>query len=309
MEPKKALWVAILVLSLILLSNYLARGATNIVEAENMTPTGQTNKAVTDGWGLLGVAQLSAPVTFISTSAKLDIIAKGSYAGGGWPHMEVKIAGVLYDTITVDSATWKTFTVQAELSPGTHEVSLGFINDYYDGTPETDRNLYLDKVTITDITNLGSVTLAWDANTEEDLAGYRIHYGRTSRYDPSIDVAKAIRTGCGIPETGELTEAQKKCKESWEIYCTLGNPDPPDPLCDPDYVEYDKVIDVKNVTTFTLTDLVIGVTYYLAGTAYDEDYPRKRNHESKFSEELIHVVGELPTVRNLKKVPPAKGGK
>ena len=25
-----------------------------------------------------------------------------------------------------------------------------------------------------------AVTLAWDANTEDDLAGYKIHYGTTS---------------------------------------------------------------------------------------------------------------------------------
>ena len=36
-----------------------------------------------------------------------------------------------------------------------------------------------------------SVTLAWDANTEADLAGYIVHYG-TSRgvYDRTMDVGK-----------------------------------------------------------------------------------------------------------------------
>ena len=34
-----------------------------------------------------------------------------------------------------------------------------------------------------------AVTLAWDANTEDDLAGYKIHYGTTSHsYSQSIDV-------------------------------------------------------------------------------------------------------------------------
>ena len=34
-----------------------------------------------------------------------------------------------------------------------------------------------------------TVTLAWDANTEPDLAGYKIHYGTASRdYSHSIDV-------------------------------------------------------------------------------------------------------------------------
>lgn len=35
----------------------------------------------------------------------------------------------------------------------------------------------------------GTVTLAWDANTEPDLAGYNIHYGQASGdYAHSIDV-------------------------------------------------------------------------------------------------------------------------
>jgi len=33
------------------------------------------------------------------------------------------------------------------------------------------------------------VTLAWDPNTESDLAGYKIHYGTTSRsYTSTVDV-------------------------------------------------------------------------------------------------------------------------
>ncbi len=42
-----------------------------------------------------------------------------------------------------------------------------------------------------------SVSLAWDANTEADLAGYRIHYGTASRsYTASMDVGRV--TTCSI---------------------------------------------------------------------------------------------------------------
>ncbi len=38
----------------------------------------------------------------------------------------------------------------------------------------------------------GVIQLAWDSNTEEDLGGYRVHYGTYSKiYDHSIDVGMA----------------------------------------------------------------------------------------------------------------------
>jgi fibronectin type 3 domain-containing protein len=67
--------------------------------------------------------------------------------------------------------------------------------------------------------------LAWDANQEEDLAGYRVYYG----------------TSAG---------------------------------------EYINFIDVGDVTTFHLDDLIDGVTYFIALTAYD-----RAGNESDFSEE------------------------
>jgi hypothetical protein len=42
----------------------------------------------------------------------------------------------------------------------------------------------------------GVILLGWDSNTEEDLAGYRIHYGTRPRaYEQSIDIGMGTREG------------------------------------------------------------------------------------------------------------------
>ena len=77
----------------------------------------------------------------------------------------------------------------------------------------------------------GDMTFAWDANTEPDLAGYKVHWGLSSV----------------IPFTDE--------------------------------------IDVGNVLTYQLTDLVEGTTYFFAVTAYDTD-----DNESAYSNIIEYTI-------------------
>lgn len=79
-----------------------------------------------------------------------------------------------------------------------------------------------------------SVSLVWDANSEPDLAGYRLYYGTSSR-------------------------------------------------------SYNITNDVRNVTTTTVSNLVAGVTYYFAVTAYNTS-----DMESDYSNEVSYQV-PLPT--------------
>ena len=82
------------------------------------------------------------------------------------------------------------------------------------------------------------VTLSWEAGSEPDLAGYKIHYGTASN--------------------------------SYTVH-----------------------IDVNNVTTYTLTGLTAGQTYYFAATAYDSS-----GNESEYSNSVsqaFSAVNAAPT--------------
>ncbi len=77
----------------------------------------------------------------------------------------------------------------------------------------------------------GGLTFTWDANSESDLAGYKIYIDTVSKIDTA------------------LPEAYKKD--------------------DSTVVRYDRVVDVGNVTRFTVTGLDVGTVYFAALTAYD----------------------------------------
>jgi len=117
-----------------------------------------------------------------------------------------------------------------------------------------------------------SVTLAWDANTEENLAGYKIYYGKDSRITTSYGF---MQKWCDEKEPTRLD----KCLEEWRAICK----DSEDQACHSMLFTYDTVVDVKNVTEYTLTGFNEGDHIYIAATAYNTE-----NNESLFSIELTH---------------------
>ncbi len=74
------------------------------------------------------------------------------------------------------------------------------------------------------------VTLTWNTNNEDDIAGYKIYYGNSSR-------------------------------------------------------NYNSIVDVGNQTSYTISNLVDGNTYFFASTAYDIN-----GNESGFSKEISYVA-------------------
>ena len=116
------------------------------LEAEAM-PVKTTGGAVSGGWDIWSNGYVAAPVSFpASGEYELTIVARGDFAGGAWPRLEVRIDQRVLGAVTVDTSSWRTVTVRGTVTAGSHEVALAFTNDYY--SPPADRNLYVDQVTI-----------------------------------------------------------------------------------------------------------------------------------------------------------------
>lgn len=90
---------------------------------------------------------------------------------------------------------------------------------------------------MSNVAQAGSATLAWNANSDVDLDGYKIYYGTSARTNS----------------------------------CPTGG--------------YASSVDVGNVTSYTLSNLIDGQTYYFSITAHDN-----YNNESCFSSEVSKAI-------------------
>jgi len=117
------------------------------LEAENM-PTKTTGGATTYGWNIWSNGYIEQSVNFPETGEyKFEIIAKGSFGGGAWPNMQLRINQVSVANWTVSSSSWKPYIVKINVAGGAQNVAIAFTNDY-NGGPSDDRNLYVDKTII-----------------------------------------------------------------------------------------------------------------------------------------------------------------
>jgi hypothetical protein len=58
-----------------------------------------------------------------------------------------QLAGIFTARASHAASATQTFTFKGDWAPGSHAVAVNFLNDAWAGTPSTDRNLYVDKVT------------------------------------------------------------------------------------------------------------------------------------------------------------------
>ena len=78
----------------------------------------------------------------------IEIAAKGDLANGEGPQMELLVDGNSKGKVFVNTNSPEIYTFELEVSPGNHEVSIAFNNDYCDPPNGADRNLFVDKISI-----------------------------------------------------------------------------------------------------------------------------------------------------------------
>jgi len=156
------------------------------LEAEDM-PIKTTGGSTTDGWNIWSNGYIADDVNFQTEGTyTFDVTAKGSFAGGAWPIMEVRIDQTNVGTVTVDSSNWTVYTIEAYVTSGTHEVAIAFTNDYYN-SPE-DRNLLIDKIIVTESGN-NEPPIANAGPDQTTDAGQLVTLNGSNSTDPDDDIA------------------------------------------------------------------------------------------------------------------------
>jgi Ca-dependent carbohydrate-binding module xylan-binding len=104
------------------------------------------------------------------------------------------------DGVTVSSNPGEqTFTFNGYFGNGAHTVAVTFINDAYDGTPTTDRNLYVDSVTYNGTNTKQSASLNGDEIRDFTVTGGTIPSGTGS---VTVPTAAAVAQGATATVAG-----------------------------------------------------------------------------------------------------------
>lgn len=110
------------------------------IEAEAMSPK-TTGYAEGTGWNLNQNGSLSTTLTFPQSGMHcFEILARGEYRSQAWPKLVIETENADRDTLAINSAVFKWFSVKHEIAAGTRKVKLSFIN------ADNGRQLILDQL-------------------------------------------------------------------------------------------------------------------------------------------------------------------
>ena len=79
---------------------------------------------------------------------EFSIKARGSFAGGVWPHMIVRFNAKNAMDTYVNQAEWNEYHGIAIIDSLVNSLEIVYDNDYYNPENKEDRNLYIDTVTL-----------------------------------------------------------------------------------------------------------------------------------------------------------------
>lgn len=124
----------------------------SVYEAETMTH--QTGTSHPDGWNVYDNGYIAFNHTSLGGQQQMTIRAQGQN-GNGWPHMRVTVNGTDVYNVDVTTTAWTNYTFPFTATAGNINVRIYLTNDLYipTATPPVDRNLFIDKATIADLSN------------------------------------------------------------------------------------------------------------------------------------------------------------
>jgi hypothetical protein len=99
------------------------------LEAENL-PTRTVGRAEAPGWNLNENGYLSAALNFPQTGPyRFTIRSRGEYRQGIWPRLSFQIDDREAAARDINSAIYKDFIFEREMTAGSHQIKLAFTND------------------------------------------------------------------------------------------------------------------------------------------------------------------------------------
>ena len=116
----------------------------NTIPAATM-PIHTSGSLGTGGWWLWSNGYVAQNINVVQAGTYLfNVQASGTSALGGWPQMSLQIDGVAQDSVIVSTNQPAYYSLNADLTPGTHQLAISFDNDAY--APPEDRNLFLAQI-------------------------------------------------------------------------------------------------------------------------------------------------------------------